>query len=69
MTLSAWIKEYCSGSALGVWVRVELVILLHCAGCDNYMQKATADVAKLGNVVSTERGWIMAQEELNVCDD
>lgn len=33
------------------------------------MQKTTADEAKLGNVVSTERGWIMAQEELNVCDD
>lgn len=33
------------------------------------MQKTIADEAKLGNIVSTDRGWIIAQEELNVCDD
>lgn len=33
------------------------------------MQRTTADEAKLGNTVSTEWGWIIAQEELNVCDD
>lgn len=33
------------------------------------MQRMIADEAKLGNLVSTERAWIIAQEELNVCDD
>lgn len=33
------------------------------------MKRTIADEAKLGNIVSTEVGWIIAQEELNVCDD
>lgn len=33
------------------------------------MQRTIADEAKLGTIVSTERRWIIAQEELNVCDD
>lgn len=28
-----------------------------------------ADEAKLGSTVSTEKGWIVAQEELDVYDD
>lgn len=28
-----------------------------------------ADEVKLGSPVSTEKSWIVAQEELDVCDD
>lgn len=33
------------------------------------VRRTIADEAELGNVVSTEVDWIIAQEELNVCDD
>lgn len=46
----------------------ELASLLHHTEV-NYMRRMIADEAKLGNIVSTEVGWIIAQEELNVCDD
>lgn len=33
------------------------------------MKRMIADEAQLGNLVSTEVSWIIAQEELNICDD
>lgn len=33
------------------------------------MKRMIADEAQLGNLVSAEVSWIIAQEELNICDD